>query len=113
MLQEQSETKGLIAADPDYQTLRALADEDVQRRLSVVEYLLSQNRLQSISKITPWNGRAVQGYPIHTLVRGRFVMRDGALVAGGSARSVAVFCALTAPLPPLPANGYMRAHDPA
>ena len=45
VLQEQSETKGLIAADPDYQTMRALADEDVKRRLSVVEYLLSQNRL--------------------------------------------------------------------
>lgn len=41
---------------------------------------LSQNRLQSISKISPWNGRAVQGYPLHTILRGRFVMRDGKLV---------------------------------
>jgi dihydroorotase len=52
--------------------------------------VLSQNRLQSISKISPWNGRAVQGYPVHTMVRGRFVMQHGKLVAeaAGSGRSV-------------------------
>jgi dihydroorotase len=62
---------------------------------------LSQNRLQSISKITPWNGRAVQGYPIHTLVRGRFVMRDGALVAdaAGWGRSVKSVQKMPAPRP--------------
>jgi len=51
---------------------------------------LSQNKLQSISKISPWNGRSVQGYPLHTLLRGRFVMRDGKLVAdaAGWGRSV-------------------------
>jgi dihydroorotase len=52
--------------------------------------VLAQNELQSISKISPWHGRAVQGYPLHTLVRGRFVMRDGQLVtaAAGWGRSV-------------------------
>ncbi len=52
--------------------------------------VLSQNRLQSISKISPWHGRSVQGSPRHTLVRGRFVMRDGDLVtaAAGWGRSV-------------------------
>jgi allantoinase len=52
--------------------------------------VLSQNRLQSVSKISPWNGRAVQGYPVHTLVRGRFVMQNGKLVANaaGWGRSV-------------------------
>jgi dihydroorotase len=52
--------------------------------------VLSQNHLQSISKISPWHGRAVQGYPLHTLVRGRFVMRNGQLVAAaaGWGRSV-------------------------
>ena len=52
--------------------------------------VLSQNRLQSISKISPWHGRAVQGYPLHTLLRGRFVMREGKLVseASGWGRSV-------------------------
>ena len=42
--------------------------------------VLSQNKLQSVSKISPWHGRAVQGYPLHTIVRGRFVMREGRLV---------------------------------
>jgi dihydroorotase len=41
---------------------------------------LSQGRLQTISKISPWHGRAVQGYPVHTLLRGRFVMEHGKLV---------------------------------
>lgn len=52
--------------------------------------VLSQQGLQSLSKISPWNGRKVQGYPLHTLVRGRFVMRDGRLVAdaAGWGRSV-------------------------
>jgi dihydroorotase len=52
--------------------------------------VLSQGRLHSLSKISPWNGRAVQGYPLHTLLRGRFVMRDGRLVeqASGWGRSV-------------------------
>ena len=74
-------TKGVIA--PGAHADIAIVDMDKRG-------VLSQNRLQSISKITPWNGRAVQGYPIHTLVRGRFVMRDGALVAdaAGWGRSV-------------------------
>jgi dihydroorotase len=37
--------------------------------------------LQSRSKVTPWNERSVRGLPIHTLVRGRFVMRERALVS--------------------------------
>ena len=41
---------------------------------------LSQGRLQTLSKISPWHGRAVQGYPVHTLLRGRFVMEHGKLV---------------------------------
>jgi dihydroorotase len=47
-------------------------------------------RLQSRSKISPWHGRPVKGLPVHTLVRGRFVMRDRTLVAGsrGWGRSV-------------------------
>jgi dihydroorotase len=41
---------------------------------------LSQGRLQTISKISPWHGRTVQGFPVHTLLRGRFVMQHGKLV---------------------------------
>lgn len=73
--------KGVIAPG-------ALADivlVDLQRRAR-----LAQGRLHSVSRISPWHGRAVQGVPLHTLVRGRFVMRDGALVedAAGWGRNV-------------------------
>ncbi|MDB5939702.1 MAG: allantoinase [Polaromonas sp.] len=63
--------------------------------------VLSQNKLQSISKISPWNGRAVQGYPLHTLLRGRFVMRDGKLVsdAAGWGRSVKSIQKMPTPKP--------------
>jgi dihydroorotase len=37
-------------------------------------------RLHSRGRITPFEGMEVRGVPVHTLVRGRFVMRDRALV---------------------------------
>jgi dihydroorotase len=37
--------------------------------------------LHSRSRITPWHGRPVRGLPVHTLVRGRLVMKDRTLVA--------------------------------
>jgi dihydroorotase len=54
------------------------------------EWTIDNARLQSLSKITPFHGRRVTGLPIHTLVRGRFVMKDRTLVAGtrGWGRSV-------------------------
>lgn len=63
--------KGVIqpGADAD------LALVDLARR-----WTLDDAELQSRSKISPWHGRAVTGLPVHTLVRGRFVMRDRALV---------------------------------
>ena len=62
---------------------------------------LSQGRLQSISKISPWHGRSVQGYPIHTLLRGRFVMRDGQLVsdAAGWGRNIKPIQKMPTPKP--------------
>ena len=58
-------------------------------------------RLQSISKISPWHGRSVQGYPIHTLLRGRFVMRDGQLVsdAAGWGRNIKPIQKMPTPKP--------------
>ena len=63
--------------------------------------ILSQNRLQSISKISPWNGRPVKGYPLHTLLRGRFMMRDGKLVSetSGWGRSVKPIQKMPTPKP--------------
>ena len=40
---------------------------------------IADTELHSRSKISPWNGRRVKGLPLHTLVRGRFVMKDRAL----------------------------------
>jgi dihydroorotase len=56
--------------------------------------------LQSRSRMTPWNGRRVKGLPIHTLVRGRFVMRDRALIAQtlGWGRSVHSIQHMPAPI---------------
>lgn len=62
---------------------------------------LSQGRLQTISKISPWHGRAVQGYPVHTLLRGRFTMRDRRLVEDAitHGRSVKGIQAMPTPQP--------------
>jgi dihydroorotase len=43
-------------------------------------WTIEDAKLQSRAKITPWNGRRVQGLPVHTLVRGRFVMRERQIV---------------------------------
>jgi dihydroorotase len=48
------------------------------------DHTIADAALQSRSKISPWNGRRVKGLPLHTLVRGRFVMKDRALAAGAS-----------------------------
>lgn len=54
------------------------------------EATIDDRSLHSRAKITPWHGRRVTGLPIHTLVRGRFVMRDRQLDpdARGWGRSV-------------------------
>jgi dihydroorotase len=44
------------------------------------EWTIDDGKQQSRSKITPWHGWRVKGLPIHTLVRGRFVMRERRLV---------------------------------
>ena len=68
-----------IGADAD------LAFVDLKRQM-----VLDDAQLQSRSKISPWHGKRIKGLPIHTLVRGRFVMKDRTLVDGtqGWGRSV-------------------------
>ncbi|MBI1203886.1 MAG: allantoinase AllB [Rhodopseudomonas sp.] len=46
------------------------------------DHIIRDAEIQSRSKISPWDGRPVKGVPVHTLVRGRFVMKDRKLVAG-------------------------------
>jgi len=41
---------------------------------------IDASKLQSRGKVTPFDGVAVTGVPVHTLVRGRFVQRDRQLV---------------------------------
>jgi dihydroorotase len=62
-----------------------LAIVDVDR-----SWTIDDAKTQSRSRISPWHGRAVKGLPIHTVVRGRFAMRDRTLMenARGWGRSV-------------------------
>jgi dihydroorotase len=66
----------------------------------VREHTLEDAALQSRSKISPWNGRRVKGLPLHTLVRGRFVMKDRKLIDGvrGWGRSVHKIQRMSAPI---------------
>jgi len=41
---------------------------------------IAADQFQSRSKITPFEGMKVTGIPMHTLVRGRFVMKDRQIV---------------------------------
>jgi dihydroorotase len=64
------------------------------------EWTIDDAKLQSLSRITPFHGRRVKGLPIHTLVRGRFVMKGRALMPGtrGWGRSVHAIQQLPAPV---------------
>ncbi|HEY1981096.1 MAG TPA: allantoinase AllB [Xanthobacteraceae bacterium] len=65
------------------------------------EHTIDDAALQSRSKISPWNGRRIKGLPLHTLVRGRFVMKDRKPVDGtrGHGRSVHAIQQMPAPAP--------------
>ncbi|MDE1568480.1 allantoinase AllB [Aquabacter sediminis] len=73
--------KGAIQSGADAD----LAFIDLDRR-----WTIDDAALQSRSKVSPWHGREVQGLPVHTMVRGRFVMKDRTLMADtrGHGRSV-------------------------
>jgi dihydroorotase len=62
-------------------------------------WVIDDAEIQSRAKISPWHGRAVKGLPLHTIVRGRFVMRDRKLApdARGWGRSVHTFQHMPAP----------------
>lgn len=64
------------------------------------DHVIRDAETQSRSKVSPWNGYTVKGLPIHTLVRGRFVMKDRKLVPGtkGWGRSVHAIQAMPAPV---------------
>jgi dihydroorotase len=84
--------KGVIqpGADAD------IAIVDLNRRWTIWDA-----EAHSIAKVTPWNGRQVQGLPLHTIVRGRFVVKDRKLQTGtrGWGRSVHKIQNMPAPAP--------------
>ena len=84
--------KGVIqpGADAD------LALVDLARSMTI-----DDAAIQSHSKISPWHGRRIKGLPIHTLVRGRFVMRDRQLMDAtqGWGRSVHTIQTMPKPQP--------------
>ena len=53
-------------------------------------WTIDDAKLQSRSRITPFHRMSVKGLPLHTLVRGRFVMKHRTLIADtrGHGRSV-------------------------
>jgi dihydroorotase len=66
------------------------------------EDIVDQARLHSVrARITPFHGVKLRGLPIHTLVRGRFAMKDRRLVeaARGHGRSVHTIQSMPAPAP--------------
>jgi dihydroorotase len=79
--------------------IQAGADADIAVVDLGREWTIDDAKLQSLSKITPFHGRGVKGLPIHTLVRGRFIMKDRGLVPGtrGWGRSVHAIQNLPAP----------------
>jgi dihydroorotase len=66
------------------------ADADITLADLNREDTIAADRFASRSKITPFEGMKVVGLPVHTLVRGRFVMKDRRIVADakGWGRSV-------------------------
>jgi dihydroorotase len=63
--------KGVIQAGADAD----IAVVDLDR-----EWTIDDAKLQSLSRVTPFHGQKVKGLPVHTLVRGRFVMKGRTLV---------------------------------
>jgi len=65
------------------------------------EEVIADEELHSRAKITPWDGRPVKGVPVHSLVRGQFVMRDRVLneAARGTGRSVHTIQKMPPPAP--------------
>jgi dihydroorotase len=57
-------------------TLTAGSDADIAIVDLKRSWTIDDAVIQSRSKISPWHGREATALPIHTIVRGRFVMKD-------------------------------------
>ena len=65
---------------PHKGNLQPGADADIAIVDLAREHTIRDAEIQSRSKISPWDGRKIRGLPVHTLVRGRFVMKERTLV---------------------------------
>jgi dihydroorotase len=76
------------------------ADADLALVDLAKAWTIDDSRLQSRSKVSPWHGRSVKGLPMHTLVRGKFVMRERTLMPDtrGWGQSVHAIQEMPAPL---------------
>ena len=88
---------------PHKGTVQVGADADLALVDLTRTMTLDDAALQSRSKISPWHGRTVTGLPVHTLVRGRFVMRNRTLVPDTQGWGRSVHAIQTMP-PPRPRN---------
>jgi dihydroorotase len=64
---------------PQKGNLQAGADADFTIVDMKMKKVITANELHSKSKTTPYEGMEVQGCPVATIVRGKFVMKDGQL----------------------------------
>jgi dihydropyrimidinase len=70
---------------PKKGTIAVGSDADITIWDPAREVTISQNLMHGGSDYTPYDGIAVRGWPISTMVRGQFVVRDGALVGNEGA----------------------------
>lgn len=61
-------------------SLRIGTDADITIVDMNKEGVLSAEKLHSKNKVTPFNGFKVKGMPVCTIVRGKFVMKDGEII---------------------------------
>lgn len=82
-------------------TLTVGSDADIAVVDTNRDWTIDDATIQSRSKISPWHGRKATALPIHTLVRGRFVMKNRALQtdARGTGQSVHTIQQVPTPQP--------------
>lgn len=82
-------------------TLTVGSDADIAIVDMNREWTVKDALTQSTAKISPWDGRKATALPIHTIVRGRFVMKDRILQedARGTGRSVHAIQQMPEPRP--------------
>jgi dihydroorotase len=82
-------------------TLTVGSDADIAIVDMKRQWSIDDAKIQSRSKISPWQGWQCTALPIHTIVRGRFVMKNRVLneQARGTGRSVHTIQQMPAPSP--------------